>query len=197
MGSSPVTIDSHQLVDAVLRAKSGDRNAFGDLITMTEPWVRGRLLRLGLRGADLEDAASESYVEAWISLNKLEHPIAFPAWLLKTARRVGVKRHRKNRFEAELLRWAANLAPANSTGESSAEPIAAMAHELLMMLPAEQRQALALQHLHGLTLDEVAAAMGLDRRRVLTLVETSRNRLRARFPNLRNRMHRDRDASRR
>ena len=66
-------------VRALRRAscRVGDRDGFGELVTLTEPRVRRLLGRLVGRRADLDDLVQETYLRAWRALPRFRCGIRF------------------------------------------------------------------------------------------------------------------------
>lgn len=83
------------LVDA---ARAGDREAFGDLVTMHERVVlRTALAALGSR-EDAEDAAQEAFIVAWQKLGGFRGDSTFRTWLLTIVWRKALDRRRVRRL---------------------------------------------------------------------------------------------------
>jgi RNA polymerase sigma-70 factor (ECF subfamily) len=136
----------------VARAADGDADAFEELYrTHVEGVARHVRSRLG--SAD-EDVVAEVFVRAWsgiASYRELGRP--FGAWLF------GIARH----VIADDFRRRSRTVPVAETPERAVEPMIAellALREAIDRLPDDQRQAVELRYLVGLTNEEVAAAMG-------------------------------------
>ncbi|MFI8596931.1 RNA polymerase sigma factor [Rothia koreensis] len=76
---------SERITTLVLRAQDGDVDSFERLVdTYQAPLLRLAFRMLGNR-ADAEDVAQESLMNAWVKLDLLETPQAFPTWLYRQA----------------------------------------------------------------------------------------------------------------
>ncbi|KPP80462.1 MAG: RNA polymerase ECF subfamily sigma 70 factor [Oceanicaulis sp. HLUCCA04] len=64
---------------------TGDRRAFGELVTRHQKLVRGMLARLTGRPADADDLAQETFVQAWQRLDTYRGPGRFKSWLCQIA----------------------------------------------------------------------------------------------------------------
>jgi RNA polymerase sigma-70 factor, ECF subfamily len=133
-------------------AADGDADAFEELYRTHVGGV-ARHVRFRLGHAD-EDVVAEVFVRAWAGIGTyrdLGRP--FGAWLFGIARHVIA-----DRFRAE-----ARTVPVAQTPDRGVEPMTAellALREAIDRLPDDQRQAIELRYLAGLTNDEVAAAMG-------------------------------------
>jgi len=145
--------------DLVERAVAGDHDAFSELARVSI----GRLYataRLILRDAHLaEDAVQEALVHAWRDLPRLRDPERFDAWL----RRLLVNacadqgRHRR-RWSAEIQIVRAEPAANDATGSMADRD---QLERGFRRLKPEQRAAVVLHFYLGLTLAEVADALGI------------------------------------
>jgi RNA polymerase sigma-70 factor (ECF subfamily) len=135
----------------VLRARSGDREAFGELVE--RHWSEMvALARTTLAGdAEAEDLVQEAFVHAWQRLASLRRPESFPAWL----RRIVVRR---------CLRWARRNPPRQEIPEGAAagpgEERLDVARVLAALAP-RQRAVIYLTEVEGWTPREAARILGL------------------------------------
>ena len=136
----------------IARAAAGDAGAFEELYRTHVGGV-ARHVRFRLGRAD-EDVVAEVFVRAWAGIGtyrELGRP--FGAWLFGIARHVIA-----DRFRAE-----ARTIPVAEITDLGVEPMTAellALREAIDQLPDDQRQAIELRYLAGLTNDEVACAMG-------------------------------------
>jgi RNA polymerase sigma factor (sigma-70 family) len=72
------TIDHSVLVRAAL---DGDDEAFGELVRKFQDWAVGYSFSILGDFGLAEDAAQEAFVEAYVNLENLREPRAFPGWL--------------------------------------------------------------------------------------------------------------------
>jgi RNA polymerase sigma-70 factor (ECF subfamily) len=76
------------------RARAGDREAFGALVELHHRAARRVAMAALPARADADEAVQEAYVTAWRSLDRLEDPSAFRAWLLRITWRKALDRRR-------------------------------------------------------------------------------------------------------
>jgi len=136
----------------VAMAVDGDADAFEELYrTHVEGIARHVRFRLGRPD---EDVVAEVFVRAWAGISSYrDRGRPFGAWLF------GIARH----VVADEFRRRARTVPIAEAPEQGDDPMTAellALREAIDRLPDDQRQAVELRYLVGLTNDEVAAAMG-------------------------------------
>lgn len=146
--------------DLVERAMAGDHDAFSEL-------ARGSIARLYAAARLIlrddvasEDAIQETLVAAWRDLSALRDPDRFDAWLHRLLVRACYREARRGR-----RRWTIEqqVRVARTAEPDPAVDLAAR-DELergFQRLDTDQRAVIVLHHYLGLTLDEVAAAIGV------------------------------------
>jgi RNA polymerase sigma-70 factor (ECF subfamily) len=158
-----------ELEDLARRAGGGDEEAFGALYDALAPgtlrFLRG--LRLGLGPEQLEDALQESFLRLLRRLPSLERPARVGSYLLGIAHHVAVDLARGGKSVEELHEAVAPDDPAGRAADGERDRLVSAALEAL---PVEARAALALRHVAGLTMDDLADALGCS-------VPTARARL--------------------
>lgn len=106
--------------------------------------------------AEAEDAAQEAYARAWQRWSQVcrcDDPVA---WVRKVAFRLSVNSWRKARNRLHAHR---RHGPPPTTPPLSADTVALVA--ALKRISVEQRRAIVLHHLAGLTVEEVARETGV------------------------------------
>jgi len=98
--------ETPQVQALLAAAQAGDREAFGDLVTLHERIVfRTALAALG-RAEDAQDAAQDAFVVAWQKLAGFRGDSSFRTWLLTIVWRKALDRRRRRR-----LWWNRTLTP--------------------------------------------------------------------------------------
>jgi RNA polymerase sigma-70 factor (ECF subfamily) len=136
-----------------------------------------RLVRsLTLASGDAEqaaDAVQEAFVRAHVRWRRLRHYEDPVGWVRRVAVNLLRDQHRRaKRKDQALARLAATPVPAVGVPEPD------QLGDLLDQLPRQQRTAVALYYVEGLTVAEVAAAMGLAEGSVKSHLHDARQRLR-------------------
>jgi RNA polymerase sigma-70 factor, ECF subfamily len=142
------------------RLADGDRGAFVRLYDQYAALVYGVAMRVLRDAAAAQDVVQEVFLQLWRKPGSFDPQRGRLApWLAVVARHKAVDLLRRLRFEADPSPPRSELA---SGGEGSAHSTAdgEKAKRLMARLPAEQRQALELAFLDGLTHIEIAARTG-------------------------------------
>jgi RNA polymerase sigma-70 factor (ECF subfamily) len=145
--------------DLVERAQRGDRDAFGQLAAGEIDRLHA-IAQLVLRDPGLaEDAVQEALVRCWRQLPKLRDVERFDAWLYRILMRATVDEHgRRRRLEGAVQ--SIRMEPAVGDGASNL----ADRDELeggFRRLSIDHRAVVVLHHYAGLSLPEVASALGI------------------------------------
>jgi RNA polymerase sigma-70 factor (ECF subfamily) len=128
-----------------------------------------------------EDLTQETYLAAVAAIRAGERQELTLPWLITVARNKLVDHYRKREREERRLSLIVNdeatLAAAQRNGETSRE----RALTALASVPAEQRAALVLKYLDGLSVDEVAQTLGKSVHATESLLARGRRLLKRRF----------------
>jgi RNA polymerase sigma-70 factor (ECF subfamily) len=129
--------------DLARLARDGDPVAFRLLVERHQPMVRTRARQLG-EASDVDDIMQESFLQAYLGLDRLRDPDRFAGWLAGIV--FNVARSLRRRAPVTLLAdWPEPLHPASARGLPSAEELdrADAVRAAVAALPAGQRQAVA------------------------------------------------------
>ena len=177
-----MTRDAQRIYDEYLvaAATTGDRAAASRLVVRWQP----RLLRHAWRVGGDADLAKDAVQDAWIEilrgLARLDDVAAFPAWACRIVTRRcqrALARRGPVAPSPEDDGAAARPAPDHASGEFAAE--LAIVQRAIAALPPAQRAALALFHLEGLGIAEIAVATDVPPGTVKTRLMHARNKVRA------------------
>jgi RNA polymerase sigma factor (sigma-70 family) len=145
--------------DLVERARRGDREAFGQLAAGEIDRLLG-VARLVLRDPDLaEDAVQEALVRCWRQLPKLRDVERFDGWLYRILMRTAADEFgRRRRYEASVQRLPSEPGIPDTTARLADRDQIERGFRQLSM---EHRAVVILHHYAGLSLPDVAAALGI------------------------------------
>lgn len=93
----------HQDSFWVERARRGDSRAFGLLIDKYRPQIEG-LIAGSLGPDEVPDLLQETFLQAYLSLDRLRNPERFGAWLYGIALNL-IKMHYRRRGRADVISW--------------------------------------------------------------------------------------------
>jgi len=168
-------------------ARTGDRQAFGNLVE--RHMRRAYAAALGLVGspADALDLSQEAFVRAYRSMRGFRAGAAFYPWYYKILRNLCFNHLRDRARRARLLREAAEGGERlGSTGFAPSPEALAQRSELceavweaIGTLKQEHREILALREFEGRTYKEIADVVGCPVGTVMSRLFAARKQLRA------------------
>jgi RNA polymerase sigma-70 factor, ECF subfamily len=168
----------------VAQAAAGDRKLAQDLLLELLPRVRNLVRYLVWSDADVDDIAQLSLVEIHRSFVNYRGEGALSSWADRITMRVTLHHIRRRRNEE---RRRSSLAPDLQVVSGTDQPddftLRRQAARFLDELPDDQRQAVVLHHVLGLSMPELAAELDIP-------FETARSRLRLGIQKLRARVFR-------
>jgi RNA polymerase sigma factor (sigma-70 family) len=168
----------------LVRARAGDGDAFGALVSHYGPDVQRLCRRLLGSVPECEDASQESFARAHAALGSYDPARPFRRWLLAIAAHCAIDALRRRRRESRLFEREA------IDGETQADPgpsplqhglSAELRGRLLAAIEAQPdlyRTPLALRYYADLDYGEIAEILGVSRNQVATLLFRARARLR-------------------
>src|SRR5262245_49362711 len=180
--------DDMRLVE---RLRAGDEAAFVELVHRYQP----RLLRFAEATAGSRAVAEEACQDTWLAVvrgvERFEGRSSFKTWLfrvlLNRARTSATREQRAGRSDDEVVErfdaggaWAEPPVPWSDRVDDRlvAEHVAHRVHDLLPLLPEQQRQVVVLRDVEGLDPAEVAALLGITDGNQRVLLHRGRAKLR-------------------
>jgi RNA polymerase sigma-70 factor, ECF subfamily len=167
----------------VLAARDGERWALEALYRRYASMVNGLVFRLHPRDGDLDDIVQDIFISAFDSLKRIQNPQAFSAFLSSVAVRTTLKRLRRRAIATRLGLRPREAPPLEHVATQTASPeVVARAKELyvaLETLPTEERLALLLRKVEGMSLEEIAERMSLSLATVKRRIANAEQRLNA------------------
>ena len=150
--------------DLVRLARDGDPVAFRLLVERHQPTARARARRLCPNPSDVDDTVQESFLQAFVALDRLREPDRFAGWLAGIVLNVCRSLYRREQLTL-LPDWPEPLHPASADGLPSADNLdrADALREAVAGLPAGQRRAVALHYYADLPPGQIAEPPGAAR----------------------------------
>jgi RNA polymerase sigma-70 factor (ECF subfamily) len=154
--------------ELVRLAQEGDVDAFAEIIRRHERRLRIVLLRVLDDTRDVEEAVQDAFVQAWRNVDRYRGEAALFTWLYRIGINAALARTRRKERSVTGLESLETEGAEHVAREVLPES-AAEAHDLrarvlaaLAELPFEQREAVVLRDLAGLSNAEVADALGVS-----------------------------------
>lgn len=158
-----------QLVE---RVRSGDRDAFGDLVGRYRDMVYGLGYHLTHDFEAARDLAQEAFVQAYLKLGQLRDPDKFSGWLRQIATNVH-RAHERRREVATVTLDEVGAVP--DTRHLSG--IEVVVRDALSRLRAPERLALTLHYINGYSHAEIGEFLGVRPETVKTRLARARQHL--------------------
>ena len=143
--------------DLVRLARDGDTVAFRLIVERYQPMVRTRARRLSPNPSDVDDVVQESFLQAFLALDRLRDPDRLAGWLTGIVLNVSRSLYRRDQLTL-LPDWPEPLHPASAQGLPSAEDLdrADALRAAVAGLPAGQRRAVTLHYYADLPPGQIA-----------------------------------------
>ena len=150
--------------ELVRLARGGDPVAFRLLVERHQPMVRARARQLCPDPGDVDDIVQESFLQAFLALDRLRDPDRFAGWLAGIVLNICRGLHRRAPVTL-LADWPEPLHPTSAGGLPSAEDLdrADALRAAVAGLPAGQRRAVALHYYADVPAGQVAEPPGAAR----------------------------------
>jgi RNA polymerase sigma-70 factor, ECF subfamily len=175
--------------DLLMRAQAGDVAAFERFVRLFERRVRGLLGRLLSDERDVEEAAQDTFIQAWRNLSRFRGDAAPFTWLYRIAVNEALQRTRRKRpetrpIEGEVLdvleheRRPAGSPPRPVDLEFEEREAQAFLLEQVRRLPFELRAPIVLRDIEGWSNQEVADMLELSLAATKSRIHRARMKLR-------------------
>jgi len=132
-------------------ARTGDRNAFAELVRRRQSWIRNLMRRCARDTVLADDLAQQVFLKAWRDIHQLRQPHQFGAWLKRLAINVWLG-HSRSR---DVLQGADEDTDIHAAHRESSS-LALDLDQALAILSAPARLCVILSHYEGMTHDEIA-----------------------------------------
>jgi RNA polymerase sigma-70 factor (ECF subfamily) len=142
----------------VLRAQLADESAFAELVERYHGRLLFFLAKMLGDAHRAEDALQEVWLDAWRGLARLVDAGAFRAWIYRVARDRANRQLRRRRLPTSDLETCQSASDA-AEEEFSADELV-LVREAVDRLPPEQREAVLLRYMEGMSYDEIAGVAG-------------------------------------
>jgi RNA polymerase sigma-70 factor (ECF subfamily) len=177
-------MDEATLQALARRAQAGEPEAFAELYRHFYRRVFGLCRRLLGSAQAAEDAGAEVFLRVQRAMSSFDTRLSFSGWLLSIASHYCLDQLRDRRVEQRVFDsrapvWTEPATPAPSplTGLLAAERSRAV-RAALQTLPERTRLVVVLRYHGEFSYDQIAAALGLNRNHVATLLWRAKKELR-------------------
>lgn len=170
----------------VHRTRSGDQEAYGELVARYQGHVYGLAYSLVSNWSDAQDIAQEAFIRAYSNLEQLRDPARFAAWLRRVTFSVAMNWIKA--YHPELFRQLGSPEDVEHLGipdfapgpaeEVEKRELAAAVMQAVASLPSKYRVPLTMFHLDGLSYQKVADFLDIPLGTVKSLIHHAKQQLR-------------------
>jgi RNA polymerase sigma-70 factor (ECF subfamily) len=166
--------------ELVTRAQNGDRNAFSELVRTHAQGVLNVVYRMCGDMQVSEDAAQETFIQAWMRLQSYRPQTSLRNWLYRIAVNTAIDMLRK---EKRILPGAVEDLNLTDAGPGPETLVAnsertEMVQDAVLALPDASRAVLVLREFEGLSYQEIAEALDIPVGTVMSRLNYARKLLR-------------------
>lgn len=167
--------------ELLARARGGDLDAFAAFVRVFERRVRALLGRLLDDERDVDEAAQDTFVQAWRHLDRFRGDAAPSTWLHRIAVNEALQRRRRKRPDLQPLDEATETGSESFSASDLAEgrELAALLADRLQALPFDLRAPLVLRDVEGWSNQEVADVLEISLAAAKSRIHRARMQLRA------------------
>jgi RNA polymerase sigma-70 factor (ECF subfamily) len=143
------------------RCVTGDGQAWRDLHRTYYPVACRFLTRMGVAGADLEDACQEVFVQVFRYLAQFQHRSDFQTWLYKLCLSQSSRMRRRRKLQQALAWLLGRASSASTAGHDWSEAMTGeRVRQALDQMKPLNRQVFVLFELEGVDGEEIARVLG-------------------------------------
>lgn len=176
----------------IKKAKTGDQQAFGELIDLYQHKVYQICLRMIGNREEAEDLAQETFLRAYLNIDSYDIEKKFSSWLYRIATNVTIDRLRKKKpdyyLDAEIsgtegMTLYNHLAVDEKLPEDqllTLEMQEVVQKEIIQLSP-KYRSAIVLKYIEDLSLHEISEVLNIPVATVKTRIHRGREALRKRL----------------
>lgn len=178
-----VTVTAVSETELIAQAKNGDRNAFSELVCIHAEGVRNVIYRMCGNAHIAEDAAQETFIQAWLHLSSYRPQASLRSWLYRIAVNAATDMLRKEKHILPNALEELSLKDPGSSPEAlaSQEERIALIRKAVLSLPDACRAVLVLREYEGLSYHEIAEALDIPVGTVMSRLNYARKLLRERL----------------
>ena len=169
------------------RIKGGEKELFEILIRRNNPYLYKIGISYGYNHQDVEDLMQDTFVSAFINLDKFEHRSSFKTWLVRIMLNHCYQKTQKMSFKNEKFMEASHnekVVPMFQDASTDAhramgnKEISQIIGEAVLKIPVEYRMVFCLRELNGMSTSETAEAMGITETNVKVRLNRAKHMLR-------------------
>ncbi len=165
--------------ELVTRAQSGERDAFGELVRIHAQGVRNVVYRMCGDAQIAEDAAQETFIQAWLHLSSYRPQTSLRSWLYRIAVNAATDMLRKEKRILPNALEDLHLQDPQLSPEALffQEERTALVKRAILALPEASRAVLVLREYEGMSYHEISSALSIPIGTVMSRLNYARKTL--------------------
>ena len=166
--------------DLISWAKNGDRNAFSELVCIHAEGVRNVIYRMCGDVQIAEDAAQETFIQAWLHLASYRTQASFRSWLYRIAVNAAIDMLRKEKriLPGSLEDLQLKDSQPGPEARFAQEEQASLIQKAIISLPEACRVVLVLREYEEMAYQEIADTLNIPVGTVMSRLNYARKVLR-------------------
>ena len=174
-----MTTNDQVYIEAILK---GDTNAFTVLVDRYKDLVYTLALRMMKHTEEAEEAAQDTFIKAYKSLNKFKGDSKFSTWIYRVAYNTCLDRLKKNKrqqYTVEINEYTEHQVKTldNALDQIEAKEKEQTIQDCLALLPSEDSFLLTLYYFEELSLEEIGKIVSLKPNNVKVKLFRSRKKM--------------------
>jgi RNA polymerase sigma-70 factor (ECF subfamily) len=183
MNHTVTVISPTDETELVTKAQHGDRNAYSELVRSHSSGVLNVVYRMCGDAQLAEDAAQETFLQAWLNLNSYRPQSSLRNWLYRIAVNAATDMLRKEKRLVPEAVENLQLTDAHPGPEAVfvRQERIVLVQKAVLSLPEACRAVLVLREYEGLSYQEIAASLDIPVGTVMSRLNYARNLLKERL----------------
>ncbi len=165
--------------ELITRSKNGDRQAFGELVSLHQQGVINVVYRMSGDRQHAEDAAQEAFVRAWQKLHSYRPVASFRGWIYRIATNIAIDMLRREKptedVEKHMIKDPSNGMETHIIQRQKSEIV----QKAVLSLPNASRSVLVLREYESLSYQEIAETLEIPIGTVMSRLNYARKTLRS------------------
>lgn len=169
-------MDRKEMEKLVARVKSGDKDAYAELIKPIENTLYGIARQNTRNEDDANDAVQEAIINAYFGIHRLKDGDKFNSWIYVITRNCCKKMYQKRQKRNEYIDETADINEAKYYEE---EPL--NIDHILRLLTEKEQEIFKLYHIERLTTRQISKMINMNENTIKTHLRRSNEKIRRRF----------------
>ena len=176
--------DDREDLSNVRKSKAGNKKAFGRLVLKYQKRIYYTVRKMVLDHGDTNDIVQDTFVKAFLNLNRFDEKYAFYPWLRRIAVNTAINHLNKQSRRKESFLMDGNeefhdtfKSTSNPSEEMEQRELKNQLYKALKHLPPEQRAVFVLRTSEELSYEEISRQLDISMGTVMSRLSRAREKL--------------------